>query len=528
MDVGRNSVYVHGFNESLTQDLAASNGGGAGISNEGANISLVELGKRLLSACQEGEDDEVRDLMSKGAPFTTDWLGTSPLHLSALNGHLGTVKVLLRAGISRDARTKVDKTPLHFAAQDGHTEIVEALLKHGADVDALDMLHMTPLHWAVERGNVSTVEMILRYGGSTNIESKFDKTPLEIASDNGRPDIFEMLQNAQQFRNFAMDQAESDAATMAATRSIMLDDPQDEDPLPSPTHEAVPAASQQEVVATGRNDTQNEALKLLEAQGITLLPEDPGGLTLNDGQSIELTEAGKLAFGIQSTAITPVSTAPKLVTTSTTKPTTITVSNVVKRKIAVTPVANNNRPTITKVVSLKSAPIGVSRTISSASISGLGNTTLTSKPTKTRVITLTPQQFAAIKSNNVSSISNIITGDKRKLPSVTTTSINTTGITSSVSSLNSDTRKIRIVPIKINSSSSVSNSSSFKPQIVSAIPKTLTTRVLSESESLKRQLEEARKAAESYKEELRKKEEEANRLKEQLESLYGNTQQQHC
>ena len=59
---------------------------------------------------------------------------------------------------------------------------------------------MTALHWAVDRGNVSAVEVMLKFGADVNAESKFDKTPLEIASDNARPDIYEMLQNAEQFR----------------------------------------------------------------------------------------------------------------------------------------------------------------------------------------------------------------------------------------------------------------------------------------------------------------------------------------
>ncbi len=67
-------------------------------------------------------------------------LGTSPLHFAAQFGHLGTAEVLLRAGISRDARTKVDRTPLHVAAQEGHVDIVELLLDNSADVDAKDMV----------------------------------------------------------------------------------------------------------------------------------------------------------------------------------------------------------------------------------------------------------------------------------------------------------------------------------------------------------------------------------------------------
>ena len=108
------------------------------------NSSLVELGKKLLSAAKDGDTEEVRLLMSRGAPFTTDWLGTSPLHLTAKYDRLETSEVLLRAGCSRDARTKVEKTPLHVAAQEGHPDLCELLLMHGADVDARDMVGVVP------------------------------------------------------------------------------------------------------------------------------------------------------------------------------------------------------------------------------------------------------------------------------------------------------------------------------------------------------------------------------------------------
>ena len=67
-------------------------------------------------------------------------MGTSPLHFASQHGHLSTAEVLLRAGISRDARTKVDRTPLHVAAQEGHLEIVNLLVRNGADIDAKDMV----------------------------------------------------------------------------------------------------------------------------------------------------------------------------------------------------------------------------------------------------------------------------------------------------------------------------------------------------------------------------------------------------
>lgn len=67
-------------------------------------------------------------------------LGTSPLHLAARYNHVETCKVLLRAGISKDSKTKVDRTPLHFAAFQGNVDIVELLLNAKCEVDAKDMV----------------------------------------------------------------------------------------------------------------------------------------------------------------------------------------------------------------------------------------------------------------------------------------------------------------------------------------------------------------------------------------------------
>ena len=54
---------------------------------------------------------------------------------------MSTAEVLLRAGISRDARTKVDRTPLHAASQEGHPDVVDLLIKNGADIEAKDMVN---------------------------------------------------------------------------------------------------------------------------------------------------------------------------------------------------------------------------------------------------------------------------------------------------------------------------------------------------------------------------------------------------
>ncbi|XP_010170198.2 GA-binding protein subunit beta-2, partial [Antrostomus carolinensis] len=125
-------------------------------------------------------------------------LGTSPLHLAAQYGHYSTAEVLLRAGVSRDARTKVDRTPLHMAAADGHTHIVELLIRNGADVNAKDMLKMTALHWATEHNHPDVVELLIKYGADVHAFSKFDKSAFDIALDKNNPETLVMLQEAMQ------------------------------------------------------------------------------------------------------------------------------------------------------------------------------------------------------------------------------------------------------------------------------------------------------------------------------------------
>ncbi|XP_071583457.1 GA-binding protein subunit beta-2 isoform X2 [Heliangelus exortis] len=186
-------------------------------------MSLVDLGKRLLEAARKGEDDEVRELMARGAPFTTDWLGTSPLHLAAQHGHYSTAEVLLRAGVSRDARTKVDRTPLHMAAADGHAHIVELLIRSGADVNAKDMLKMTALHWATERNHRDVVELLLKHGADVHASSKFDKSAFDIALDKNNPETLMMLQEAMQNQVSAHpDRAEPGANTVTVTSPFIL------------------------------------------------------------------------------------------------------------------------------------------------------------------------------------------------------------------------------------------------------------------------------------------------------------------
>ncbi|KAJ8674844.1 hypothetical protein QAD02_010630 [Eretmocerus hayati] len=318
-------------------------------------LSVVELGKQLLQSAKNGDTNLVRDLMCKGAPFTTDWLGTSALHLAAQNNHTLTAEVLLRAGISRDARTKVDKTPLHMAAYEGHHEMAQLLLGYGADVDSRDMLKMTPLHWAVEQEHAEVMLVLLEHGADPNATSKFNKSPITLALEHDRLDLVDMLQQEREIINVQANQARS-AEIEAATQNLMQMEAEREqeenakkeyeEMLQKQRLEQLNAKKQRMVLQqikvkpvsndnqvrtnsnkiadkntnTGRRKQKHatnltgveQPLRFLQAHGITMIPVDNDSTivenAMESGQTVVLTEAGKMALNL--TKSTPLNITP--------------------------------------------------------------------------------------------------------------------------------------------------------------------------------------------------------------------------
>lgn len=429
-----------------------------------SSISINELGKQLLQASICGNVEEIKLLMSKGAPFTADWLGTSPLHFAAQKNHLEVCEILLRAGISKDARTKVDRTPLHMAVFEGNTEIVKCLLNNKADVNCKDLLNMTPLHWAAQRCHAEIAEILIRYGAQTDVINKFDLTPLEIALQCDRHDIADIINMTVHDPEVAAQNLTTEMSEMDSTSDDAIT--YDSDPLQvednceaipletvllegdcenSPERGQIQEISEQAVIHNYTEEcadeiqekpietenTFSESIKLLQQHGITMLPsEDDSNILssiLETGHSVVLTEVGKEVL-------------------NSTKPfTTTTTMNADKR---ITP-------------KIRTIPI---------------------KPKK--VITVTPQEFLAMTLNQGGIL-------KQVNGKLVTNKSNTRRIVM---------QKNKVGPI-------LTNANKFKLQ---------EDQHLSDTELLMRQLIDARKLVEEYKQKFLKKEAEAERYKQQL------------
>uniref|UniRef100_A0A7S1WMJ8 Uncharacterized protein n=1 Tax=Alexandrium catenella TaxID=2925 RepID=A0A7S1WMJ8_ALECA len=134
--------------------------------------------KQLLQAAQQGDTEEVSELLGKGAdpnaPVGSG--GATPLMMAAINGHAAVVRALIMRGAAPDVALEKDgplrgggATALFLAAQQGHEEVVEALLDLGANATAVRGDGASPLDVAERKGHEG-VASILRKATSSAAE----------------------------------------------------------------------------------------------------------------------------------------------------------------------------------------------------------------------------------------------------------------------------------------------------------------------------------------------------------------------
>ncbi|KAG5678119.1 hypothetical protein PVAND_007818 [Polypedilum vanderplanki] len=290
-------------------------------SNANNNGVYVDLGKALLEAAKCGDTEKVQECIKNGAPFITDWLGTSALHASAKNNYYETCATLLRSGISKDSKTKVDRTPLHFAVFEGNFEICQLLIQYECSIDSLDMLKMTPLHWAIEKGFDNIAELLIENGANPHIMSKFLKTPYLIAKEKNNDLIVNLIEMLPTTPCTPLSQYESSvfASLKTSTPTTTSVKVKDETTMMSEHRPATTSTYKRErfhsydsadttkrlklknstvaaATAAIQNDAKNLTLQLLKEQMSMMTSAAEDNLiqsALQSGRKIMLSEAGR-------------------------------------------------------------------------------------------------------------------------------------------------------------------------------------------------------------------------------------------
>lgn len=143
----------------------------------------------VADAAQRGDVAQVRALLADGADVNAaQGDGMTALHWAALDGREEMVRVLLYAGASTGAITRLGSyTPLHLASRNGHAGVARELLDGGADPAPVSATGVTPLHFAAAAGVPGVIETLIEHGADVDAaEPAKGQTPLMFAAAAGR------------------------------------------------------------------------------------------------------------------------------------------------------------------------------------------------------------------------------------------------------------------------------------------------------------------------------------------------------
>jgi hypothetical protein len=167
---------------------------------------VSRLDRALVEAADEGDLDDVRDLLDRGGHVNAAVDGDgSPLIAAARAGHMDIVRLLLDRGADVNQAVAGDGAALIMAAREGHLEIVRLLLDRGADIELMVSDDENALIQASGEGQLAVVELLVARGANVNARAWAEpayerpggewRTPLSMATRGGHRDVVAFLRS---------------------------------------------------------------------------------------------------------------------------------------------------------------------------------------------------------------------------------------------------------------------------------------------------------------------------------------------
>jgi beta-lactamase regulating signal transducer with metallopeptidase domain len=162
------------------------------------------LDRAFVEAAHDGDLDDVRDLLDRGANVNAAVVGDgSALIGAAGDGDMARVRLLLDRGADVNLAVAGDGAPLIMAARGGHLAIVQLLLDRGATVDLVVPSDENALIQASGTGHLDVVRLLVAHGADVNTRlwaprgfNRLDgqwRSPLSMALAGGHRAVVEFL-----------------------------------------------------------------------------------------------------------------------------------------------------------------------------------------------------------------------------------------------------------------------------------------------------------------------------------------------
>jgi hypothetical protein len=119
--------------------------------------------------------------------------GQTALTLSAMEGHLECLKLLLEQGADIGATSAGGMTALHAAANRYQEACIKELLDAGADSNAETDLGLTPIYFSICRGVLACVKLLVNAGADVSFKTKQGGSLIHVAVINGNVGLIKYL-----------------------------------------------------------------------------------------------------------------------------------------------------------------------------------------------------------------------------------------------------------------------------------------------------------------------------------------------
>ncbi len=164
-----------------------------------AASGLTKRVKQKLIDLELDDNSKLPPAITKAKAKVTDVFGANGLLVSAQNGHLEEVDVLIAAGADVNKSRYDDVTPLCFATLKGHLDMVNALITAGADVDKAKNNGVTPLYVAAQEGHIDVIKTLIAAKADINAIGITGHNPLQLAclspANMNKESLFRLLIN---------------------------------------------------------------------------------------------------------------------------------------------------------------------------------------------------------------------------------------------------------------------------------------------------------------------------------------------
>lgn len=204
-------------------------------STQEVNKPMDKLNQALLSATEQGNKDEITNLIAEGADIDAkDSQGRTPAMIAVHTKQLDVFKWLIEQGADINIRDNRLDNPLLYAGAEGMLDFVQVAVAAGADTTITNRFGGTALIPAADRGHVdmvkellttsdvnidhvnnlgwtalleavilgdggknhqAIVQLLIDHGADVNLADSDGTTPLQHAKSRGYQEMIEMLAN---------------------------------------------------------------------------------------------------------------------------------------------------------------------------------------------------------------------------------------------------------------------------------------------------------------------------------------------